>query len=619
MSSTEVSPQQQHSIDPALSLPEGQHLAEKHKKKPAIPRLKKACDACSKRKIKCDEAGPPCHHCREVGIPCTFARQSRRRGPRNRHADAIKEQLAIGITGDVPASPTYAAQTLASLAQQPVLSTDTICPFALLERLVDDYFTYIHPLIPVPHEPSFRAALAARADMNNPAFLALLASMIGCLVASFPRRPRLHIQNLRMEALIPNSSVLLERCRRTTVEARGIAYLDRQQTIDDVIVAYLQGLIAAYSFNWDACRLYLGQCVTISRVIGLHRQDGPGSASNAGMNGDDGIGSHQGGDIVLQETSRRMFWSLYSTVTAFQQLGLPLRELSMPPPTPAEPYPDLPMEVDDVYIISQGVRPVPPGELSTLAGFNAMMKIYKACADVTAMELAYGTNELFDWARQRQVLQEAINKTKDAMDGLASELLSTHASSPASRSQPQQDYPLPNQGYPSLNGGHAPIQTESERKHIQFEIQKMNLAAAEVAIRSFLVEKYSILSDKVHNPSRPVHDFSDGQNDVDEMREEREAVIKDFSKLIRDLDLTYLEASGLGFTNKIRQTVSTLVNMPPHRKSELHRRIEQDLLRLVDFLGEVQRVGPRRADGVGDDELRACQWVEMLQSVGDQV
>lgn len=67
----------------------------------------------------------------------------------------------------------------------------------------------------------------------------------------------------------------------------------------------------------------------------------------------------------------------------------------------------------------------------------------------------------------------------------------------------------------------------------------------------------------------------------------------------------------------MRQIVSTLVNMPRHRKSDLHRRIEQNLLRLVDFLGEVQRVGPQGADGVNDDELRACQWVEMLQSVGD--
>lgn len=520
--------------------------------------------------------------------------------------------------GHLPSSPTYAAQTLASLAQQPVLSTDAICSSALLERLVDDYFTFIHPLVPVPHEPSFRAALAAPADMNNPTFLALLASMIGCLVASFPRRPRVHILDLGIEASsIPNSDVLLERCRRTTIEARGLSYLDRQQTIDDVIIAYLQGLIGAYSFNWDACRLYMGQCVTISRVIGLHRQDGPGSAPNAGTNGLEGISPQQAGDIVLQETSRRMFWCIYSTVTAFQQLGLPLRELSLPPPTPGEPYPDLPIEADDAYIISQGVRPMPRGEIPRIAGFNAIMKMYKSCLNVTAMELAYGTNELFDWARQRHVLGTAISEAKDVMDGLPSEFLTTHESTTGSQTQPRQTYPQPTQGYPTISGDQVPTQAENEGKQIQYEIQKMNLAATDIAVRSFLIEKYSILSDKASSYSRQDHEFSAGENHVDEMKENREIVINDFSKLIQDLDLSYLEASGLGFTNKIRQIVSTLVNMPQHRKSDLHQRIEQKLLRLVNFLGEIQRVGPRGADGVADDELRASQWTEILQSVGD--
>lgn len=431
------------------------------------------------------------------------------------------------------------------------MSTDAICSFALLERLVDDYFTYIHPLVPVPHEPSFRAAWAARADKNNPTFLALLASMIGCLVASYPRRPRVHILDLGIEALIPNSNVLIERCRRTTAEARGLAYLDRQQTIDDVIIAYLQGLIGAYSFNWDAYRLYMGQCMTISRVVGIHRQDGLGGASIASTNELEGIGSQQGGDIVLQETSKRIFWSIYGTITAFQQLGLPLRELSIPPRTPTEPYPDLPIEVDDAYIFPQGVRSVPRGEISRLAGFNAIMKVYKSCAEVTAMELAYGTDELFDWARQRHVLQEAINEAKGVIHDLPCRLLPIHDPSTESRAQPHQDYPQPTQGYASLAGGHDLIQTESERKQIQFEIQKMNIVASHIAVRSFLVEKYSTLSDKARSYGREAHDFPDGENNVDEMKEDREVVIKDFSKLLQDLNLTYLEASGLGFVRAV--------------------------------------------------------------------
>ncbi|KAL9597153.1 MAG: hypothetical protein Q9219_005319 [cf. Caloplaca sp. 3 TL-2023] len=580
-------------------------LGKARKKAAGGPRLKKACDSCSKRKIKCDEAGPPCRRCKEVLIPCTYTRPSRRRGPRNRHADAIKEQLGIGETLSEQASPTYAAQTLASLAQQPILSTDSICPTVLLERFVDDYFTYIHPLVPFPHEPTFRAALAARDDMYNPTFVALLASMVGCLVTSFPRRPRVHIQDLRMEALIPNSGVLLERCRRTAVEARGMAHLDRQQTIDDAMIAYLQGLTGAYSFNWDACRLYLGQCLTISRVIGAYRQDGPGSAPPDKRDGDEGPASRQAEDLVLQESSRRLFWTLHGTIIAFQQLGLPSRELSMPPPTGSEPYPDLPVEIDDAYILPQGLRPVPREEVSALAGFNAIMKVYKVCIDVCAMEMAYGINELFDWTRQRRILRESINAAREV---LSKESLSSKATG-----HPRHNYPPPTQGYPNPNRDQIPVQTESERKTIQTEIQKANLVAAEIATRSYLIGKYSILSDKVHELSEGGPDGAD-----DEMGEDRDLMIKDFTRMIRDLDLTYLEANGLGFTNKLRQVVSSLVNLPPHRKSAFHRRVEPHLLRLVDFLSELQRAGPRgMGEGVDEEEVRTRQWAEMLEGMGD--
>ena len=371
--------------------------------------------------------------------------------------------------------------------------------------------------------------------------------MVGFLVASFPRRPRLHILDLHMESLIPNSNNLLERCRRTAIEARGLAYLDRQQTIDDAIIAYLQGMIGAYSFNWDACRLYLGQCVSISRVIGLHRQEGLGSVPPTSTNGSEAIAPQQGVDAVLQEISRRMFWTLHSTITALQQLGIPIRELNMPPPTNSEPYPDLPMEIDDRYIIPQGVRPAPHGEISRLVGFNAISKVYKSCTDVCSMDVAYGSNELFDWANQRQVLQQSINTVKDALRGLPSELLFTQEPSSVPAAQPQQNHPPPTHGYPILNGGRVFMQTESEHQQIQYEIQKLNLTAAEIATRSFLIEKYSVLSDKAQSYEKQAHGDSDGQDNMDEMREDRDAMIKDFLRMIRDLDLMYFDASGLGF------------------------------------------------------------------------
>ncbi|KAI4200552.1 MAG: hypothetical protein LQ346_002351 [Caloplaca aetnensis] len=483
-----------------------------------------------------------------VGIPCTFTRPSKRRGPRNRQADVIREKFAPGGDGRThsgAASPTYAAHTLASLAQQPVLSADSLCPAPLLAHLVDDYFTYVHPLVPIPHEPSFRAALAAREDVKDTTFLALLASMIGYLVASFPRRPRLHIHGLGMDALFPNSNALIERCHRTAIEARGSSHLDRQQTVDDALIAYLQGMIAAYSFNWDACRLYLGQYVSISRVIGLHKQDGPGSAPATNTNEVGENVPQPGRDVVLQETSRRLFWTGFSTIMSLQHLGLSVRELTIPPPAGREPYPDLPTEIDDAYISPRGVRPMPSGEISKLTAFNATMKVYRACSAVSAMELAYGVNEIFNWEQQGTTIMQALNTAKSIFVGLPSELVNAPETIPKAEPQPpQENYPPLAQGYPNFNRGQISMQVDDpdvERRKIQFGIQKLHLVAAEIATRCTLMDKYSRLSDAVQDVTQS------GQHPVDDIRNDSDIVIKDFLRMLRALDLTYLEPAGLGF------------------------------------------------------------------------
>lgn len=447
------------------------------------------------------------------------------------------------------ASPTYAAHTLASLAQQPVLSADSICPAPLLPHLVDDYFTYVHPLLPIPHEPSFRAALAAREDVKDTTFLALLASMIGYLVTSLPRRPRLHIHGLGMDALFPSSDALIERCRRTAIEARGLGHLDRQQTVDDAFVSYLQGMIAAHSFNWDACRLYLGQYISISRVIGLHKQAGPGSAPVANANEPGGDVLRLGGDVVLQETARRMFWIGFSTIISLQHLGLSVRELITPQPTSREPYPDLPTETDDAYITPQGARLMPPGEISKMTAFNATVKIYRACSVVSAMELAYGVNEVSNWAQQGTTITQALDTVKTVLLSLPSELVLAPETLPKAEPQPpQENYPPLTQGYPDFSRSQIPMRVDNpnvERRKMQFGIQRLNVVATEIATRCTLMDKYSRLSDAVQDGAQS------GQHPMDDIRNDRDIMIKDFLRMIRDLDLTYLEPAGLGFVRPL--------------------------------------------------------------------
>ena len=161
------------------------------------------------------------------------------------------------------------------------LSAESICPLPTLRLLVDDFFTYIHPLVPVPHEPTFRTAFERREDVSNRIFLALLASMIGSLVASFPRRPKLHLRTEAEKAAFPHSMALVKRCHDVAVQARGTGYLDRTATVYDAATSYFLGLCAGYVYNMRRCRTYLAECRTMLQVYDLCCQSRFSSASNA--------------------------------------------------------------------------------------------------------------------------------------------------------------------------------------------------------------------------------------------------------------------------------------------------------------------------------------------------
>ncbi|EHK97719.1 hypothetical protein M7I_6503 [Glarea lozoyensis 74030] len=227
----------------------------------------------------CDESGPPCKACAALEIPCTRNRPSRRRGPPNRHAEAIKKRrfgfdspTDTGGGGggfDSPTSPNNVAATLARFSSHAVLNAESICPFETLELLVDDFFTYIHPLCPFPHEPSFRAAFKSRQDLSNPLFLALLASMTGRL---WKRQCNLWIASNKK-------------------------------------------LVEEYSGSW----------------------------------------SWESDHIDLQ----------------------------------------------------------PPGTISKLTGFNIGIKIYLTVSPVATMEMAYGIDEVFDWSRQKRIVEDSSSNPDD--------------------------------------------------------------------------------------------------------------------------------------------------------------------------------------------------------------
>lgn len=260
----------------------------------------------------------------------------KRRGPPNKHAEAAKakhprlepsfqpspqqqgfapnaqQHLAPNphpqIQPAMSANPSNAAQALVSIAGHPigfVLDAEAIAPWPVVSLLVDDFFTYIHPLAPFPHEPTFREQFRNREDRNpnNRDFLALLASMIGCLVASFPRSARLHLKNQQSATLFPRAITMIEKCREVALQARGPLFMAKEEVaVYDAATSYFLALAAGYTLQWKTCRRFMAETLSFVREMGYHKQQG---SSN--------FITYRGPAFnhVLDQMGKRIFWVMF--------------------------------------------------------------------------------------------------------------------------------------------------------------------------------------------------------------------------------------------------------------------------------------------------------------------
>ena len=456
-----------------------------------------------------------------------------------------------GQTGST--SPTHAAQALASFAQTPFYkqNMETIAPLPIVEALIQDYFTYIHPLIPIPHEPSFREALSRREDNTNPTFLALLTSMVGCVVACFPARLRQHHRTQNIGgSLDPVDCV--QRCHAIIVQAREPNYLDREFTVHDAGISYLLGMTGVYTRNWHKARVYLEQCLTMSRLLGIHKASGPdyinadGSPSLApSTNGHDLSDQHVQPNVVFVELGKRVFWLIFMAVKTLQQLGVPSEELNILPASKAKPYPSLPVEVDDGSVTHTRLFDQPEGVAPEISGFNANVRLHLSYNKFSILESSEFVDEVIAFDTQRRLIKQSLQSVRQtAQDAITNLSLKIE---PVEGAPQQPNYPSPVQGMPGSQPQDAFRDSQYyyiQHRRVQLEVQKINILASGLSSRSYLIEKYYKIENVSSNsssssPNPPAHDI----------REEREDLVTDFVALLNTIHNYKMEFTSAGFVS----------------------------------------------------------------------
>jgi hypothetical protein len=271
-------------------------------------------------------------------------------------------------------------------------------------------------------------------------------------------------------------------------------------------------------------------------------------------------------------------------VRTVQQLGASFGELQIPPPTPSEPYPPLPDELDDFCIYPTHSDPQPHGLVPMIAGFNANVRVYSSYNPLTTMEMAWGIDAIVDWERQKKVLHESLRRCKGAISELPHELVvypHTNSMNQNGHSDSTQFFEnfAQNQDAstlllnPNPNLPYGQEQTPEERRRMQYEIQKANIYASSLATRSYLVEKYWNLVEAHARsrgsqppnsmPSSPGHGVTAAGIDgmlpqaptsgydmtEHEFREERETIVKDLLVVLSSIQQVNMEPNADSFVS----------------------------------------------------------------------
>ncbi|CAM1503563.1 Fc.00g011540.m01.CDS01 [Cosmosporella sp. VM-42] len=616
---------------------------------PKLTRLRRACDMCSMRKVKCDDSNIPCRPCRELAVECTFNRETKRRGPPNKHAEAAKaakrtridpmDQSPIAPVFPVSPSPQTAAKTLMNISTENVLDAEAIAPMPVLELLVDDFFTYIHPLAPFPHEPTFRQSFANREDRTKPEFLGLLSSMICALVASFPRSAREHLKAQHSTHLFPRAIVMIEKCRDISLLTRGAKWpLKQPKTLDDAATSYFLGLASGYTHQWNASGQFMAETLTLVRELGFNRPKHPGDLPTFGN--DNCSPDPLPFNHVKDQIGKRLFWCLLLGVRSFSQLGASATDMVIAPSTPSLPYPAYPENVDDMCVLANEIIHPQDGSVTLLTGFRFAIDVYTTMNGVVSLELAYGMSTL-PWPDQRTLLRDGLLAAKSITDNLPPELqLGNHGDESgtlASFDESGLQYVPP--AWPNSQPAHDlrnviknhPVR----RRHLQYEIQKANIFVSQLATRSYFVELYFNLRD-VYLGEQQQNEVVAGQSEEEQavqdaddkdiyefMSGERELIVQNLLTVLGSISQRNMEPNGGSLINKIRQVASTLLNDAPERKGPFAMKSEEALSQLINILMKLEKTGPSGGNGMEagdqshmtpqDEEEELRHWADLRE------
>ena len=361
----------------------------------SVAPVKRACDACHRRKVRCT-GGQPCRNCGQASLQCTYNAIPQKKGPKGSRAKVISElrdtqrqtEIAQKVQSGIPSVPREPSFDFNSPPTSPSYPrSHEPLPQITQDGCIEFFFTHMYPTMPVL---SRTRILEKAADMPGSVESHCLISALCALMLVQPgiRLPGGHAMDGEAGAAIRYASAqaLLDEIDKLR---KGLDLIEHT-TIESVQTSFF--VFAAYfGLNRHNTAWYhLREASTLAQMIGMH--DEP---------------TYLTGNAVDNTMKRRLYWLMFITERAYA--------LQRHRPLSLYATIELPSLDDD------------PSEAPTINGFLHLINLFRPFDDIFIGLWNKARNECTTtWLAQlQQQLSDALPPSLNCTEGQAADIRTT--------------------------------------------------------------------------------------------------------------------------------------------------------------------------------------------------
>jgi len=259
---------------------------------PGPTSVKRACDACHRRKVKCDGV-TPCRNCSSAQLSCTYHAIPQKKGPKGSRAKVISE---LRETQRQTTLSTKVANRLHGRNSPPCAPSLAPTPGLLTNEIIRDciefFFANMYPTMPILHKG--RLEQQARFVDQDIDTYCLLTSLCAFMMIQpgmpIPGDP-LGLDSMPGANLV-SGTLLMEETLRVR---KSYDYLENS-TLNSLVTSFF--LFGCY-FGLDLHNkawFHLREATTLAHILGMQKED-----------------TYSQFDAIEASRRRRLYWLLFVT------------------------------------------------------------------------------------------------------------------------------------------------------------------------------------------------------------------------------------------------------------------------------------------------------------------